>query len=113
MAIRARQGLFGRRIRRGAIRPPFVTCQSEQVSRMAAFDRGPLMKSYADIKAQIARLEKEADAALKQERAGVISRIREAIDVYGFTAQDLGFGGSARSKGKRRAASNRKTATST
>ena len=49
------------------------------------------MKTLADIKAEIAKLEKQA-AAMKDEVAGVIGRIKEAIKVYGLTAEDLGLG---------------------
>jgi DNA-binding protein H-NS len=61
------------------------------------------MKTYADIKAEIAKLEKQANAMLKQERSDVVSRIREAIKVYGITAGDLGLGRNAKPAGKRRA----------
>ena len=52
------------------------------------------MKTYADIKAQMALLEEKA-----AEIAGVIKRIKEAISVYGLTAQDLGLGGGKAAKG--------------
>lgn len=71
------------------------------------------MKSYATIKAEIAKLEKQAEAARKAEIAGVISRIKEAIAAYGLTAQDLGFGSAAgraaRSNGGRGSAAARTT----
>jgi DNA-binding protein H-NS len=51
------------------------------------------MKSYSDIKAEIAKLEKQAEAALKAEVAGVVEKIKKAIAAYGLTATDLGFGG--------------------
>ena len=50
------------------------------------------MKTYAAIKAEIAKLEKAADAARKTEVAGVVGRIKEAIAAYSLTAQDLGLG---------------------
>lgn len=52
-------------------------------------------KSLARIEAQIARLEKQREALRAKEVAGVVARIREAIDHYGLTARDLGFGGSS------------------
>jgi DNA-binding protein H-NS len=51
------------------------------------------MKSYSDIKAQIAKLERQAEKARKTEIAGVVGRIKQAIAAYGLTARDLGFGG--------------------
>ena len=50
------------------------------------------MKTYSDIKAEIAKLEKQAEAVRKTEIAGVVSRIKVAIEAYGITAADLGFG---------------------
>ena len=50
------------------------------------------MKTYATIKAEIARLEKAAEAARQAEVADVVGRIKEAIAAYGLTAHDLGFG---------------------
>jgi DNA-binding protein H-NS len=49
----------------------------------------PTKLSYADMKAEIARLQKEADAMKQEEKLGVIGRIKEAIAVYGFSRQDL------------------------
>jgi DNA-binding protein H-NS len=53
------------------------------------------MKSYAAIKAEIAKLEKQAENLRKAEIAGVVARIKEAIAAYGLSAQDLGFGAGA------------------
>jgi len=49
------------------------------------------MKTYADIKAEIAKLERQAEKARTAEIAGVVGRIRQAIAAYGLTARDLGF----------------------
>jgi DNA-binding protein H-NS len=49
------------------------------------------MKTYTQIQAEIAKLERQANAARKGEVAGVVKRIKEAIAEYGLTAQDLGF----------------------
>ena len=54
------------------------------------------MKSYSDIKAEIAKLERQAEAALKTEVAGVVEKIKTAIAAYGLTATDLGFGGTTK-----------------
>jgi DNA-binding protein H-NS len=40
------------------------------------------MKTYAQIQAEIAKLQKHADAARKGEIAGVVKRIKEAIAEY-------------------------------
>jgi DNA-binding protein H-NS len=53
------------------------------------------MKTYANIKSEIARLEKEAEALRKSEVAEVIGKIRDAINVYDLTAGDLGLGRTA------------------
>jgi DNA-binding protein H-NS len=50
-----------------------------------------MAKTYADIQAQIARLQAEADALRAREMADVIGRIREAMDHYGLTIADLGL----------------------
>jgi DNA-binding protein H-NS len=71
------------------------------------------MKSYVHIKAEIAKLERQADAALKQERAGVITRIKQAIDIYGLTARDLGLGGKGKSGTSGRAVSKANSTTTT
>lgn len=56
------------------------------------------MKTYASLKAQIVKLEREAEKLRKAEVVGVISRIKEAIAAYGLTHEDLGL---SRSLGKR------------
>src|SRR3989337_2213490 len=59
--------------------------------------KGRSMKTYSAIKAEIAKLEKQAEALRKSEVAGVVAKIKSAIDAYGLTPADLGFGsGSAR-----------------
>ena len=47
--------------------------------------------SLTRVNAQIAKLQRQADALKAKEATGVISRIREAIDRYGLTASDLGL----------------------
>lgn len=51
----------------------------------------PKSKTYTQITAEIARLQAAAEPLRKQEAAGVIARIKEAIARYGLTATDLGF----------------------
>ena len=67
------------------------------------------MKTYMALKSEIARLEKQAEALRKNELKDVIAKIRRAIDEYGLTAADLGFGaaGSKARKTARRAAPGR------
>jgi DNA-binding protein H-NS len=51
-----------------------------------------MTKTYLQVQKQIAQLQKEADTLRKKEAAGVLARIKEAITVYGFTAEELGVG---------------------
>jgi len=48
--------------------------------------------TLAALKAQIAKLQAQADAIAAKERAEVINRIRVAIEHYGLTAAELGLG---------------------
>jgi DNA-binding protein H-NS len=59
-----------------------------------------MSKTYAEIAKQIEVLKRDAEKARRKEVVGVISRIREAIDAYGLTAADLGFGGGSSSRVK-------------
>ncbi len=54
-----------------------------------------MTKTYASIVKQIEVLKAEAEKARRKEIAGVVSRIRTAIDAYKLTAEDLGFGAKA------------------
>ncbi|MGF6243427.1 MULTISPECIES: H-NS histone family protein [Paraburkholderia] len=54
------------------------------------------MSQYAELKAQIARLQAQADEARRTELGNVIEEIRGKIAEYGLTAQDLGFAVAAR-----------------
>jgi len=51
-----------------------------------------MAKTYSQLTAQIEALRQRAEAAKKKEAAGVIARIKEAIEFYGLTADDLGLG---------------------
>jgi DNA-binding protein H-NS len=64
-----------------------------------------MAKTYAQIQAQIRKLQQEADALKAKEVAGVVARIQAAIQHYGLTVQDL-FG-SARPTAKARIAARR------
>ena len=50
------------------------------------------MKSLIAIKAEIAKLEKQAEAMRKAEVSSVITKIKGAIPIYALTACDLGLG---------------------
>jgi DNA-binding protein H-NS len=54
------------------------------------------MSQYSELKAQIARLQTQAEEARRTEIADVIAMIREKIVEYGLSAQDLGFVAAAR-----------------
>ncbi|WPG41112.1 H-NS histone family protein [Variovorax sp. EBFNA2] len=51
-----------------------------------------MAKTFLQVQNQIAQLQRQADQLRKKEADGVLSRIKEAISVYGFTAEELGFG---------------------
>jgi DNA-binding protein H-NS len=51
-----------------------------------------MAKTWEQIQAQIAKLEKQADQLKEKEAADVVQRIKAAIEHYGFTVEDL-FGG--------------------
>lgn len=61
-------------------------------------------RSLSQVRRQIEKLQKEADAIREKEVAGVVARIQEAIDHYGLTPADL-FG-PGRRRGDRRGAAN-------
>jgi DNA-binding protein H-NS len=72
------------------------------------------MKTYSDIKAEIAKLEKQAEALRKTEVAGVVTKIKAAIAAYALTAADLGLGrGAAKAARTSKAMSSKKTSTTT
>ena len=59
-----------------------------------------MAKTYAQIQQQIAQLQKEAEKLKRDEVAAVITRIKEAIQVYELTAADLGLEGAPRTKAR-------------
>jgi DNA-binding protein H-NS len=59
------------------------------------------MSSYKQLKAEIVRLEKQAEAARLQEKAGVIAAMRTTIAEFGITAKDLGLVGRAKAGAKK------------
>lgn len=48
------------------------------------------MPTYAELKAQIQELEKQAEAARQRELAEARSKIQELMQAHGITAADLG-----------------------
>ncbi|MDO9071670.1 MAG: H-NS histone family protein [Rubrivivax sp.] len=56
-----------------------------------------MTKTYAQYIKQIEVLKADAEKARRKEVQGVVGRIREAIDAYGLTAEDLGFAGKGKS----------------
>jgi len=59
-----------------------------------------MKKTYAQVVKQIETLQQEADKLRRQEIEGVVSRIREAVEHYGLTAEDLGLAPKARRAAK-------------
>lgn len=51
------------------------------------------MATYLELKTQIDKLQTQADALKKKERAGVIERVKEAIAAFELTAAELGLAG--------------------
>ncbi|HSI59897.1 MAG TPA: H-NS histone family protein [Ideonella sp.] len=58
-----------------------------------------MTKTYAQLKKQIDTLSREAEGLKQKERAGVIGRIKEAIEIYELTAAELGLDGAGRKAG--------------
>jgi DNA-binding protein H-NS len=59
-----------------------------------------MAKTYAQIQKQIEELQREAEKLRRDEVDAVIARIKEAIQVYGLTAQDLGLTPAAKSSSR-------------
>ena len=57
-------------------------------------------KTYAQIQKQIARLQREADSLREREVGDVISRIKEAIEFYELTPEQL-FGSAPGKRGRK------------
>ncbi len=54
------------------------------------------MSQYSELKAQIAKLQAQADDARRQEVVNVIAEIKQKIAEFGLSAHDLGFAEAAR-----------------
>jgi len=66
------------------------------------------MATYQEIVKQINELQKQAEEIKAREQAAVIADIRDKIEQYGLTAEDLGFGGKVPAGKKAAVAANRK-----
>ncbi|MEN7530805.1 MULTISPECIES: H-NS family nucleoid-associated regulatory protein [unclassified Cupriavidus] len=64
------------------------------------------MATYQEIVQKISELQKQAEEIKAREQATVIAEIREKIEQFGLTAEDLGFGGKL--PGAKKAAAARK-----
>lgn len=53
------------------------------------------MATYQEIVQKISELQKQAEEIKAREQSAVIADIREKIEQYGLTAEDLGFGAKA------------------
>ncbi len=69
-----------------------------------------MAQSYEQIQKRIESLQKEAEQIRKKEVAGVIERIKTAIEAYGLTAADLGLAGTRAPKAAPKAKPGRKAA---
>jgi len=56
------------------------------------------MSNYIQLKNQIEKLQKEAEALRKRERIETIAYIKEAIAAYELTEEDLGLSGATRNR---------------
>jgi len=50
-----------------------------------------MAKTYFQIQEEIETLQLQADKVRQKEIADVVAKIKQAIDIYGLTASDLGF----------------------
>lgn len=69
-----------------------------------------MTKTYTQVMKQIDALKSEAEKLRRKEIAGVVGRIRDAIQHYGLTAADLGLGASAGATKPRKAAAKKSKA---
>ena len=59
------------------------------------------MKTYAALKAEITKLEKQAEGVRKKELKSVVAAVQEMIAQYDLSAEDLGLAGKAAKPGRR------------
>ena len=62
-----------------------------------------MARTYEQLQRQIEALQAEADRVCQEEVAGVIAKMRQAIDYYGITAAELGFSAGAKAAAPRAA----------
>lgn len=58
------------------------------------------MSSYKEITAQIQKLQAEAEKARKKELREVIADVRQKIEAYGLSLEDLGLSGQVKKRGR-------------
>lgn len=69
------------------------------------------MKTYQALKAEIAKLEKKAEALRRNELKSVIAQVKKTIAEFGLTAAELGLGSGAPKAALRRRAVAKRAAT--
>jgi DNA-binding protein H-NS len=76
-----------------------VNSRSNEIALKSAlrqlYEIDSIMSTYRAVKAEIAKLEKQASDLFKKEMDVVLSKVRALISEYGLTAADLGFAGKA------------------
>ena len=72
--------------------------------------RGSRLRSYKQIRAEIAKLEREADAARQAESAAAVTKLKKLIAQYGLTAADIGLEASGASGQRAKPAAKRASA---
>ena len=72
--------------------------------------RGKRLRSYKQIRAEIGKLEREADAARQAESAAVVTKLKKLIAQYGLTAADIGLDAFAASGQRAKPAAKRASA---
>jgi DNA-binding protein H-NS len=60
------------------------------------------MATLTSIQRQIAELQKKAEQIIKKESAQAIAKVRELIEKYGLTSEDIGLSGRARAAATKR-----------
>lgn len=68
-----------------------------------------MARTLVQIKREMEKLEKEADRVKASEMAGVVERIKAAIEFYGITQRDLFGSGVASMKSEGKGAARKKT----
>src|SRR5450631_2632091 len=59
------------------------------------------MTTYRQLKAEIAKLEKQAESARQQEKASIVAAMKKTIDEFDITAKDLALTGRVKASSKK------------